>query len=111
MLPFPSVDTRWQVSADGGSWPRWRPDGRELFFASEDHILMSVPVWTENGFEAGPPRPLFRIRSKGLTPASYPHEYDVGAAGDRFLVCQVAERSARSSIRIISNWEALLEER
>jgi Tol biopolymer transport system component len=111
VLPFPSVDTRYQVSADGGSWPRWRPDGRELFFASEDHILMSVPVRTENGFAAEAPRPLFRLRSKGLTPATYPHEYDVGAAGDRFLVCQVAEHSARISIEIITNWEALLQER
>jgi Tol biopolymer transport system component len=111
VLPFPSVDTRWQVSADGGSWPRWRADGRELFFASEDHTLMSVPVRTENGFDAGAPRPLFRMRSKGLTSATYPHEYDVGAAGDRFLVCQVADHSPRSSIGIITNWEALLEER
>jgi hypothetical protein len=72
---------------------------------------MSVPVRTENGFEAGAPRPLFRIRSKGLAPASYPHEYDVGAAGDRFLVCQVVEHSARSSIGFITDWEALLQER
>jgi len=55
VLPFPALDTRWQVSAAGGSWPRWRWDGRELFFASEDHLLMSVPVRTEGGFEVGAP--------------------------------------------------------
>jgi Tol biopolymer transport system component len=107
VLPFPALDTRWQVSTDGGSWPRWRPDGRELFFASEGQVLMSVPVRTENGFEAGTPRPLFRLRSKALTPA-YPHEYDVGATGDRFLVCQVAEHSARRTIGIVTDWEAFL---
>ena len=72
---------------------------------------MSVPVRTEHGFDAGAPRPLFRMRSKGLTSATYPHEYDVSAAGDRFLVCQVADHSPRSSIGIITNWETLLEER
>jgi dipeptidyl aminopeptidase/acylaminoacyl peptidase len=110
VLPFPALDTRWQVSSDGGSWPRWRPDGRELFYASEAQVLMSVPVRTQSGFEAGTPWPLFRLRSKALNSA-YPTEYDVSAAGDRFLVCQVAEHSARRSIGIISHWEALLEER
>jgi len=109
VLPFPALDTRWQVSAAGGSWPRWRWDGRELFFASEDHLLMSVPVRTEGGFEVGAPRPLFSLQSKTLNPA-YPHEYDVDRNGERFLVCQVAENSARRAIEVITSWETLLEE-
>ena len=107
---FPALDARWQVSVGGGNWPRWRSDGRELFYISEEHILMSVAVQTEGGFEPGPPQRLFSVPSKEVAP-TYPHEYDVAAGGERFVVCQVAEHSARGSIGVIANWEALLEGR
>jgi len=110
VLPFPALDTRWQVSTAGGSWPRWRADGRELFFASDGQMLMSVPVRTANGFEAAVPQPLFSLRSKTLNPV-YPPEYDVDPTGERFLVCQVAEGSTRRTIELIADWRSALDER
>jgi Tol biopolymer transport system component len=109
VLPFPALDTRWQVSAAAGSWPRWRLDGRELIYASEDQMLVSVPVETADGFEAGAPHPLFSLSFKTLNPV-YPPEYDVDPSGDRFLVCQVVEGSARRNIEVITDWQSLLDE-
>src|SRR5262249_41638003 len=60
---FPYGDgDRWQVSARGGIEPRWRADGRELFFIGADQQLMAVPVTTEGRFEAGTPTSLFATR-------------------------------------------------
>ena len=52
--PFPDVDAggRWQISPNGGSRPLWARNGRELFYLSADHILMTVPVQTTPIFSA-----------------------------------------------------------
>ena len=112
VLPFPTLDTRWQVSVNGGSWPRWRADGREIFYVSEDRKLMSVPVAAGDGFEAEPPAPLFPLSLRPTdSSAVWPHEYDVDAKGERFIICQVPEDAAPSSITHVSDWVGLLRTR
>jgi Tol biopolymer transport system component len=112
VLPFPGLDTRWQVSAEGGSWPRWRADGRELFYVSEDRKLMSVTVTAGAAFEADPPRPLFELPLRTVElHGDYPHEYDVDASGERFLICQVPDHAAPRAITLVTDWVGLVGQR
>src|SRR5262249_55044838 len=57
---FPGARGRWQVSTGGGEHPRWRGDGRELFYLSSDYKMMAVPVTTGVKFDAGTPVALFQ---------------------------------------------------
>src|SRR5262249_35083715 len=62
---FPLSTAKWQVSAEGGSQPLWRRDGKEMFYIAPDGQLMAVPVSTGVAFEAGTPKPLFRTLAVG----------------------------------------------
>jgi len=42
--PFPGPGGQWQVSTAGGSDPRWRPDGKELYYLAPDLKLMAAAV-------------------------------------------------------------------
>jgi eukaryotic-like serine/threonine-protein kinase len=59
MQPKVEARARWRISTDGGAQPRWRSDGKELFYVSADRKIMSVAVKTVPAFEAGSPSPLF----------------------------------------------------
>ena len=107
--PFPAVDTgRWQVSTGGGSDPRWAADGRELFYAFTDSVMvggparrtvMSVAVQSGDGFVAGAPTVALRFPERALPP------YDVARDG-RFVfnVRTAASESPASRIVVIQNW-------
>jgi protease II len=59
---FPDQTDRWRVSPEGGMYPLWRPDGRELYFVSGDSELFAVPVRASNGgstLRFGEPQRLF----------------------------------------------------
>src|SRR5262249_12095065 len=60
--PFPASGGKWQISTAGGVTPRWRADGKELFYISLDRKLMAVDITAAAKFEAGIPRPLFTMR-------------------------------------------------
>jgi Tol biopolymer transport system component len=60
---FPASSGKWRVSANGGSQPSWRRDGKELYYISGDRKLMAVDVKLESKFEAGVPQKLFDIQS------------------------------------------------
>jgi hypothetical protein len=62
--PFLGPGERSRISRDGGNWPRWRGDGKEVFFVSEDRALMAVDVKAGETFAAGEPKPLFGARLK-----------------------------------------------
>ena len=52
--PFPDPSSgKWLISTGGGSAPRWRRDGRELFYVDKDRRLVSVPVNGSGRFEPG----------------------------------------------------------
>ena len=83
VAPFPGPGGKWQVSTAGGSWPRWRPDGNEIFYLTPDSNLMAVAVnGKRESFEIGAEKALFEI--SGARPGGY--RYDVSADGQRFLV-------------------------
>jgi Tol biopolymer transport system component len=102
IVSFPQPSSRWQISSAGGNLPRWRGDGREVFYASRDNRLMAVTVSRRGAeLDVGAPRALFAARPVG--PGSF---YDASPDGSRFLVNTLREGSAASSIAILQNWDA-----
>ena len=101
----PQRERRWQVSSRGGSFPRWRYDGRELFYISSNGELMSVDVKSgSDNLELGSPRPLFSLPA--VFNGSY--SYDVAPDGQRFLVVAGSSRRGREPLSVIVNWPAAL---
>jgi serine/threonine protein kinase len=105
---FPPAGGKWMVSINGGSMPRWRGDGKELFYLASNNKLMAVPVKTNgNDFEAGNPQPLFDARvSPPLTGAT---GYAVTRDGQHFLVNVRTTESSASPAVVVQNWTALLK--
>jgi hypothetical protein len=75
-----------QVSRDGGTEPRWRGDGKEIFYIGPKGILNAVPVNGENTFSTGTPVPLFQIRGRAPISSTDVFTYDVTKDGKRFVV-------------------------
>ena len=93
---------KWQVSTTSGANPRWRPDGKELFYIA-GRKMMTVDVKTAgSSFERGVPRPLFDVRTV-FTPAVGNH-FAVSQDGRRFLINGPAEETAVTPITVVMNW-------
>jgi eukaryotic-like serine/threonine-protein kinase len=94
----------WQVSTGGGMTPRWRPDGKELYFLDPVGAMMAAPISvTGNSLTLGTPVRLFptRIVGSGLDPIAS-GQYDVASNG-RFLINTLQESNA-TPITLIQNW-------
>ena len=83
---FPGAAGKWQVSRGGGSEPRWRGDGKEIFYIAPSGMLTAVPVNGENIFATGTPAPLFQIHGRAPISSTDVFTYDVAKDGNRFLV-------------------------
>jgi serine/threonine protein kinase/Tol biopolymer transport system component len=90
---------RWQVSNGGGSAPRWRGDGRELYYRSQDGRAMAVNIATDPAFRAGKPQPLGFVFN-GL--------WDCASDGERFLV-MAPKSTASEPYTVVLNWQAGLK--
>ena len=104
VLGFPTPSGKFQVSTNGGNRPRWRRDGKELFYLSADRKMMAVDVKaTATTFEIGRPRELFQTRV-----ASAPFVasvYDVTADGQRFLInTALDEATGPTPMTVVMNW-------
>ncbi len=105
--PFPDAGGKWQVSTGGGVAPRWRADGKEIYFLAPDATMMAVPV-TASGptFEAGTPVALFSTRIVGGGSVTTNRPQYVVARDGRFLINQPVELSTATPITLILNWNA-----
>jgi Tol biopolymer transport system component len=104
--PFPEMSGgRWAVSGPGGSRPRWRRDGRELYFLSDGGALMAVPVTLTPRFEAGRPAPLFDLQpiGAGLSGQTL-SPYDVAPDGQRFFVQRRRQEVRPTPLTVVLNW-------
>jgi eukaryotic-like serine/threonine-protein kinase len=110
VAPVQAPGDRKRVSIAGGLTPRWRQDGRELYYAAPDGSAMMV-VDTQLGqtFTAGLPRTLFRLMQARVSQNRGPHVvYDAMPDGQRFLVSVAAGQPSSSQITVVLNWMALL---
>ena len=98
---LPVSGARWQISREGGMKPRWRRDGKELYFVASDGGLMAAPIATGETFQAGSPARLFTMRFASRLTAQYP--YDVSADGQRFLIISPADAET-ISVTVLLNW-------
>jgi eukaryotic-like serine/threonine-protein kinase len=83
---FPGAAGKWQVSRGGGTEPRWRGDGKEIFYIAPNGMLMAVPVNGGTTFSTGQPAPLFQIHGRAPISSTDVFTYDVAKDGRRFLV-------------------------
>ncbi len=103
---LPKSDRQWTVSTNGGYEPRWRGDGREIYYLSEDRKLMAVPVGPGPSF--GVPKPLFQTRVPAGVDALRTH-YVPTRDGQRFLVNTEIGDPAPNPITVVLNWTAGLK--
>ena len=102
---FPKGGDMIKISATGGTQPRWRDDGRELYFV-EGEVLKAVEVAIGSTISIGKTIELFT--HTGLIGGSSPN-YDVGSRGERFVVVENSGDQQRSRIAIVQNWYSEFE--
>ena len=83
---FPAGVGKWQVSRGSGTEPRWRGDGKEIFYIGPKGMLTAVPVNGAAGFTTGAPAPLFQVHGRAQISSTDVFTYDVTKDGQRFLV-------------------------
>ena len=105
LTSFPEPGERVRVSVSGGSRPRFRGDGRELFFVSAANELIAAPLELGPSPRVGQSRPLFRLGSSGWK------DYDVTADGQRFLAIENLAAPDADAIAVTVNWYSLLSRR
>jgi eukaryotic-like serine/threonine-protein kinase len=106
---FPQARGKWQVSSGGGEQPRWRGDGKELFYLSSDGKIMAAPVTEGANFDAGAPVALFQANPREAAATSEQTFYDVTRDGQRFLINTEAKQTQVEPMSIILNWAAKLK--
>jgi Tol biopolymer transport system component len=100
----PAIGLRVPVSSGGASMPRWRGDGRELFFAAPNGDLMSVAM-TEVAASASTAT-LQVSRPVRLFPAPSPTNWDAAPDGQRFLFAIPVGPQAMAPFTVVVNWQA-----
>jgi Tol biopolymer transport system component len=106
--PFPKAEEgKWQISMEGGMWPVWAGNGRELFYRSGNKMMV-VNIESQSNLAVGKPRLLFERPPSPLPMSSF----DVTPDGQRFLMIQAGEQQAEvDQINVVLNWFEELKER
>jgi eukaryotic-like serine/threonine-protein kinase len=102
---FPGPGGKRQVSSEGGTMPRWRNDGRELFYLGADGRLMAAEVRLSPSFESRVPTALFKVSLL----ESPDRQYDVSPDGTRILVNRVSKETEATPMTVVLDWAAGLE--
>jgi serine/threonine protein kinase len=100
---FPAAAGKWQVSRGGGTEPRWRQDGKEIFYIGAKSTFTAVPVTTEGTFATGNPVSLFQSQLRAMVSSTDLFTYDVTRDGQRFLVNRYAKPDHVNPLIVILN--------
>lgn len=105
LQPFDRSGDRVQVSRTGGIGAIWRADSRELYYEDDrTDALMAVAITERNGtLDVGTPQKLFSLRTQGGV-GNQPHNVEVAASGQKFLVNAIVGDSDNVPIEVTLNW-------
>jgi hypothetical protein len=107
--PFPDANGgKWMISNGGGSQPRWRGDGREIVYVSQEGRLMAVKVGAGPVFRPSAPEPLFQVGIRAALPAPF-WTWDVTADGKLFVAAVEPQSAGNAPITVVLDWQAALK--
>jgi eukaryotic-like serine/threonine-protein kinase len=113
--PFPPSGAKWLISPGGGGHPRWRRDGKELFYLAlaggtgEIIVMAAEATASVSGFGAGTPKVLFETTTLSALGTLGPigdQVYSVSADGQRFIFLTPVAQS--QPVTVVLNWPALV---
>jgi serine/threonine protein kinase/Tol biopolymer transport system component len=102
LTSFQEPGERIRISMSGGSRPRWKKDGKELYFVSVDNELIATPVQLGANLQIGKSKSLFKMSAAGW------HDYDVTSDGERFLVVENLPGQGADAIVVTTSWTSRL---
>jgi len=109
VISFPAADRIRQISNNGGVEPRWRQDGKELYYLALDGKMMAAGISAGSEITSEVPRVLFDT-GFGVKPAgSGSRLYAVTPDGERFLLLKPVAEAATTPITVVLNWTSLLK--
>ena len=109
--PFPNAHAgQWRISNAGGTDPRWRRDGEELFYVSSDGTIMAVDWKPSTPLQRPVPKALFHVCSERYGVPMERQSFDVAADGRRFLAVCDSPENAEQRVTVIVNWASALKQ-
>jgi hypothetical protein len=103
---FPGPSGKYQVSREGGGFPTWRADGKELFYIAPDATLIAVPVEGTGELTFGAPQSLFQTAVPRLNASRV---YAVAKDGQRFLLNARSQHAISEPLTVVVNWPSAVE--
>ena len=109
---FPKPTGRLQVSIAGGATPRWRHDGKELYYLAPDRKLMAVGLKETGGsLQVASTQPLFEMFQTMYVTAAGVNQYDLTRDGSRFVVDSVITDETSAPLNLVVNWTAEMKKK
>ncbi|QQS34176.1 MAG: serine/threonine-protein kinase [Acidobacteriota bacterium] len=112
---FPNGGSKIRLTGDiSGAQPRWRRDGRELYFVAADGSLMAVTVEEPGGaLKLGAPKPLFKTTIAIVASVGARSMYDATRDGSRFFVTEEKKEPAADTqpVTVLVNWQSIVTKR
>jgi eukaryotic-like serine/threonine-protein kinase len=106
---FPQRGSRRPVSKNGGGWPMWSRDGKQLYYLSpNDQLMASAVTLTATGLDIDDPRPLFPVQPRPPMRLDA-YGYDVAADG-RFIVNTLVRQTSENEIKALFDWTEALDD-
>jgi dipeptidyl aminopeptidase/acylaminoacyl peptidase len=105
---FPEAHGKWQLSNGGGDQPKWRSDGKELFYLAPDGKIMVTSVNLGASFDASTPTALFQANPREMNATSEQANYDVSTDGQKFLI-NTQLKAGTMSMSVVLNWTQKLK--
>ena len=103
---FPGGGAKWQASPNGGEFPKWRRDGKELFFLDPADNVTAVDVSPfGNAVRMGTPHVLFHVAGVRMTLGPYA----VTTNGKKFLINSGDVKEESQPFTLVQNWPAELK--
>ena len=109
---FPKPTGKLQVSIAGGLNPRWKHDGRELYYLAPDKMLMAVELRETGGsLQVAFLRPMFEMFQAMFLTGAGMNQYDVTRDGSRFVIDSVITDESSAPLNLVQNWTAELKKK
>jgi Tol biopolymer transport system component len=101
VTPFPGPGAKWQVSTGGGLFPKWSPNGKELFYRTPNDTIM-VTSYSVSGDSFHPDKPRLWSPGQFTEEAGGNLNFDLHPDGQRFAVLKAASAGETAPVNKVT---------